>query len=182
MNKILHTKYGIAKIHASGYYRITSRKEGNNSKLLHRLIARDYFGDWIDDPNEPFDIHHIDGNKLNNCVLNLEPISKAEHNRIHSNGENNPMYGKEFTNEHRLHLSEGQKNRVRTEKDKENFAIKMNKSGYYMVSKMKEPRVTQGFIWRYQYYENGKRKAIKSIDLDKLEKKVKEKGLKWRRL
>ena len=58
----------------------------------------------------------------------------------------------------------------------------MNKSGYYMVSKMKEPRVTQGFIWKYNYYENGKRKAIQSIDLDKLEKKVKEKGLKWRRL
>ena len=31
-------------------------------------------------------------------------------------------------------------------------------------------------------YENGKRKAITSIYLDKLEKNVKEKGLKWRKL
>lgn len=43
MNKKLHTKWGTAKINSDGYYVITSRKEGNNGKRLHRLIARDYF-------------------------------------------------------------------------------------------------------------------------------------------
>ena len=37
----------------------------------------------------------------------------------------------------------------------------------------------QGFTWRYIYYENDKRNEISSISIEKLEKKVKEKGLPW---
>lgn len=92
MEKVLHTKWGKAKI-VDGYYRITSTKEGNGNKRLHRLIARDYFGDWIDDPNDYYVIHHRDHNPLNNCVLNLEPVTKSEHKYIH-NVLDNPMKGK----------------------------------------------------------------------------------------
>lgn len=42
MSEILHTKFGNAKID-NGYYRITSWKEGNNGKLLHRLIWEDFW-------------------------------------------------------------------------------------------------------------------------------------------
>lgn len=35
---ILHTKFGTAKINKKGHYQITSRKEGNGGKLLHRLM------------------------------------------------------------------------------------------------------------------------------------------------
>ena len=41
----------------------------------------------------------------------------------------------------------------------------------------------QGFVWRYQYVDNkGKRITISSVDLNKLEKKVKSKGLLWLKL
>lgn len=89
-NKI-KTKWGTANIHKNGYYQITSVKEGNANELLHRLIAKDYFGDWIDEPDPNGDqwaIHHIDGNKTNNCVLNLEPIPKRDHLRLHHLGKN----------------------------------------------------------------------------------------------
>jgi len=84
----LHTKWGTAKLYNDTYYRISSSKNGNHSKFLHRLIAADYFGDWINDPNDLFEIHHIDGDKTNNCVLNLEPLPQNEHRALHLKDRN----------------------------------------------------------------------------------------------
>ena len=58
-----------------------------------------------------------------------------------------------------------------------------NTSGFYRVFKHKDSSCKQGFIWSYQYYdENKKRKAIKSVDIKKLEQRVKKKGLHWEKL
>lgn len=57
-----------------------------------------------------------------------------------------------------------------------------NTTGYYRVTKQKSKTYKQGFVWRYQYSENGKKKAIISVDIKKLEKKVKAKRLEWREL
>ena len=161
INKTLYTKYGTARINNEGYYWITSRKEGNNGKRLHRLIATDYFGDWINKPlidGERIEIHHVDGNPLNNCVLNLLPIPASEHRRLHHIDKN-------VSGNTKMKISESN-----------------NTSGYYRVDKHKDKTCKQGFIWRYQYVENGKRKSICSVSIDKLEKKVKAKGLKWKKL
>lgn len=151
----MKTKYGNSRINNEGYYVITSAKEGNRDKLLHRLIARDYFGDWIDDPDDFFEIHHIDGDKTNNCVLNLEPIPHDEHIRLHRTGKKH------------------------SEESKINMSKAKNTSGYYRVYKNKDKSCKQGFIWHYLYYENRKRKVIASTDIKALEAKVKAKGLKW---
>jgi hypothetical protein len=51
-----------------------------------------------------------------------------------------------------------------------------NKTGYFRVHKMKKSNCKQGFVWRYSYYDdNGKRKSITSVDIKKLEKKLKQK-------
>lgn len=53
-------------------------------------------------------------------------------------------------------------------------------SGYYRVSKTKCKGCKQGFKYIYQYYaKNNKRKSISSVDIKKLEKKVKKEGLDW---
>ena len=194
MNKILNTKYGTAKIHSNGYYVITSGKEGNGNKLLHRLIAEDYFGDWINDPNDYFHIHHIDGDKLNNCVLNLEPIQPDEHIRIHNIGkklsdehkqkisENNVRYWKDKTlsDETKLKMSESKKGKPLSDDHKKNISKSTNTTGYRNVYKQKNKKYNQGFTYAYQYYdENGKQKQITSVDIEKLEAKVKSKGLPW---
>ena len=80
----VQTKYGTAGISDDGYYRIYSKKEGNHMKLLHRLIFEDFYqtelpSDWI--------IHHEDGNKLNNEIWNLIPMTKQEHVEIHHKGK-----------------------------------------------------------------------------------------------
>lgn len=87
--KIIHTKYGNAKINKEGYYSITSRKEGNNGKYLHRLIYADFYD--VEIPKN-YDIHHKDGNKLNNCIMNLQIAPHGIHIKNHQKGENNNLW------------------------------------------------------------------------------------------
>ena len=100
--KTLNTKFGTAKLHKNGYYVISSGKEGNHSKPLHRLIFEDFYGEIP----EGCVIHHKDGNKTNNCILNLQILSHSNHNSLHMTGERNPYYGKSLSEEHKRKLSE----------------------------------------------------------------------------
>lgn len=96
MNEPLTTKYGTAKINKDGYYWIVSSKEGNNGKRLHRLIYEDF---WDVKLPKEIVIHHKDGNKLNNCILNLESMTHSEHSKLHHKG-------KEFSEQYKQKLSE----------------------------------------------------------------------------
>ena len=180
----MRTKFGNAKIKDKGYYRITSEKEGNIDKFLHRLIFEDYHNCKLDKSDV---IHHIDGDKTNNHPTNLICMSRKAHAILHSinrniseetknkisesnSGENNPNYG----NPNDYHHSE---------ESKLNMSEARNTSGYFRVSKHKCKTCKQGFKWIYQYYdENNKRKNISSVDIKKLEEKVKAKGLEWRKI
>ena len=179
INKTLQTKYGTAKIGNIGYYVITSQKEGNHGKLLHRLIWEDFWGCEIP---KGYVIHHKNENKLCNCILNLQLMRHEDHMGLHNTGENHPNYGKTFSDETRNKMSKSRKGRSFSEEHKRSLSESKNTSGYYKVCKHNSKCCKQGFIWRYQYVENGKRKSICSVSIDKLEKKVKAKGLKWKKL
>ena len=71
--KVLKTK-----IRRDGHLFYTIR--GKNY-YQHRLLAEA----WLDKPEnwEKLYIHHIDGNKLNNSLDNLEFIDPADHRRLH---------------------------------------------------------------------------------------------------
>lgn len=56
---------------------------------------------------------------------------------------------------------------------------KGNKTGYFRVRKLKRNDTNSGFIWCYRYRKNGKDFALYSVDIKKLEKKVKDRGLEW---
>lgn len=98
----LETKFGNARINHNGYYQITSKKEGNNGITLHRLIFEDFYKTKIP---KGWDIHHEDGNPLNNEIWNLVPMTHEEHMRIHMTGENNPMHGKPMPDEIKQKIS-----------------------------------------------------------------------------
>lgn len=60
---------------ADGYMQINLSSEGkSHSCTVHRLVAKAFLPDW--DPK--LEVNHIDGNKLNNNVENLEMVTHLE--------------------------------------------------------------------------------------------------------
>lgn len=201
MIKTINTIFGRAVIGNMGYYVITSKSEGNYGKLLHRLIYEAYHNLKIP---SGYEIHHLDENKLNNCILNLKMISKGEHRSLHSTGRHYPVSDetkRKISNALKGNkLSKATRNKlvdVHTrnfiESDKEinvaterplshlvNISKHQNTSGYFRVTKQKNNQCKQGFTWAYKYYdEQGKQQSITCTDLKKLKEKVLSKGLDW---
>lgn len=64
-------------IYKQGYYRQTDKRD--ECILLHRYIYEKHYWeieDW-------YEIHHIDLDKLNNNIDNLQKLSKSEHSTLH---------------------------------------------------------------------------------------------------
>ena len=68
------------KLHKRGYVLACVVEDGKKRwVLLHRLVAKLF----IPNPHNKPQVNHIDGNKQNNCVSNLEWVTNAE-NRQHA--------------------------------------------------------------------------------------------------
>ena len=98
--------------------------------------------------------------------------------------ENNARYflGKHRSEETKKKISEALKERPLSWDHKLALSKAGNKSGYYRVYKRVNKRTKQGFEWVYKWRENGKMKTLSSVNLLKLESKVKSKGLPWIKL
>lgn len=97
-------------------------------------------------------------------------------------GKKNGMYGKTHSDKVKKAVSERCKGVPLSEEHKMNISKANNTSGYYRVSIEKSETSEQGFLYRYTCYENGKHKNIRSNNLEKLEEKVKSRGLKWKKM
>lgn len=202
------TKFGNAE-KLVGYYRISTRKEGNHGKYLHCLIWEDWYGKPVPDG---YVIHHLNGDKTDNRIQNLQCVESSLHRSFHNKGKvlseetkekiskNNARYwkGKTFSEEHRRKkglaqigrvvteetrnkIREAQIGKINSEESMEKMSMVKSTTGYFRVSKHKKRDCRQGFVWIYQYYEKGKRKQISSIDLEKLKEKVELKNLPWKK-
>lgn len=162
MNKKIKTKFGTAMLCKDGYYYIKSCKEGNCDKLLHRLIWEDFYKENIP---TGYVIHHKNGNKSDNCILNLQLLSESAHKSLHMT-KNHPFHKKNHNIFTMLKMSQSHN----------------NTTGYFRVTKRTCKKCKKGFVYSYQYYVGKKQKAIVSTKLDKLKEKVLEKGLIWKKI
>lgn len=153
MKNKIKTRYGTAMINKDGYYEIVSKKEGNKDKLLHRLIYMDYH--HVNYLPKQIHVHHHNGDKKDNCILNLMGMQDKDHFRLHRLGKKLPLTT-------RMNMSRSK-----------------SRSKYYRVAIEKDKSCTQGFIYNYQYYEGDRRRKIKSVDISRLKEKVLSKGLDW---
>lgn len=118
---MIKTKFGNARINASGYYQISSRKEGNHGKFLHRLIYEDYYNISLIDG---VILHHIDRNRANNHIDNLTPMYSEEHSVYHNLNHKLPI-------ESCIKISKNQ-----------------GSTGFYRVSKCNDDNTYMGYYWR----------------------------------
>ena len=117
---------------------------------MHRLVWEDWYDKKIP---KGYDIHHLNGDKLDNRIQNLQCVERSAHIRFHS---------KNISDEHRRKNIEAH-----------------NTTGFLHVCKHKCSTCKQGFRWCYQYSVDGKQKPITSVDIFKLRDKVIARGLKW---
>ena len=92
-----YNKIMTPKVNHAGYNEITVRENGyQKSRLVHILIVKSFIQkDW----NKNLVVNHKDGNKLNNCVSNLEIVSRS-YNSKHAflMGLHTPLKGEDVSN------------------------------------------------------------------------------------
>lgn len=76
------------RLSKSGYLQVSiklNETQKFSNRYIHRLVAI-Y---WIDNPENKKEVNHIDGNKENNHILNLEWVTPAENQKYrHKLGNN----------------------------------------------------------------------------------------------
>jgi hypothetical protein len=89
-------KIKIATVGKRGYYVINLYKNGKGKTIpIHRLLAINF----IPNPKKKATVNHIDGNKLNNDLLNLEWSTYLENNtHALKEGLRKPTIGENKTN------------------------------------------------------------------------------------
>jgi hypothetical protein len=157
MSTTIQTKYGTATLNKHGYYWVN---QNGKRRPLHRLIFEDFYNiDLNKEFPDGVHIHHIDGDRSNNEIWNLIPLTINEHSKLHYKDWN---------------ISEDSR-----KKQAKSLSKTTTSSGYFRVTKSRCNKCVNGVVWVYKYYDGNQRKHLSSVDLSVLKQKVLSKGLEW---
>ena len=73
--KQIETEFGRARLNKNGYYMLSS------ARRLHVVIWENHYGKSVP---KGYVIHHIDGNKTNNSINNLQCVKRELHVKYHN--------------------------------------------------------------------------------------------------
>lgn len=160
------------------YYTVSLHKNGKTKRRrVHRLVAQTY----IPNPKNKPEINHIDGNKFNNNVYNLEWNTRLE-NIEHAIRTGLYLYNPKYKNGDVWETKGG---RWCTKENDKIKALSVLEYGKYNIEKKKRKR-QEGDVWkrpsgRWYTKENGLTIQIFSKDYGKynIEKYKRKEGDEW---
>lgn len=120
-----------SRLQKNGYLTICL---ANKKYYIHRLIMEEHLGRKLKSDEQ---VHHINGNKLDNRIENLQVIKRGEHQKIHSK---NNSFGKD-----RKGISP-----INKTKDGIQMEIKeLRKKGYYLKDICKIVNISYPTVQKY---------------------------------
>lgn len=143
MVSTIPSKWGRIYINKDGYYQVSSSKNKSYvGRLVHRLVFEEFY--QIKLPSNII-IHHDDGDKLNNEIWNLIPMTFHEHSKFHNTGEKSAHYGKQKSEETKKKIALAHIGKTHTEETKKKISDK-NK-GRVITKKWRE-NISKGMMGR----------------------------------
>lgn len=113
---------------------------------VHTLMAHSFLG-----YKPGYDVHHINGNKLDNRLPNLMYLTREDHRRLHNKGKKlseehkakmrNAHKGKKFSEEHKEKIR-----RVNSMKKKKVYCLQLDKVFASITQAAQELKLRQGSI------------------------------------
>lgn len=138
---------------STGYRQVTLYRNCVNEYFyVHRLVA----GAFIPNPNNLIDINHIDGNKTNNLVTNLEWCSRSENiKHAYDTGLRIAHTGDAIEKKSKAVLQFKEDGTFVAEYPSETEAAKKNMCkqstiSYYCRGNNKHKKMYMGYIWKYK--------------------------------
>lgn len=132
------------KTKSNGYKEVSlSLDSGGKSFYVHRLVASTFIGEIP----KGYEVNHIDGNKANNTLENLEIVSASENSKHSYHVLNNKIKPRKGSSHHNAKLTELDVINIRNMHSK--FGLNYVKEKFSQVNKFTMMKIIYRNTWKH---------------------------------